>query len=55
MPRVARIVVPGLPHHITQRDNNRQVVFHTDEQRELYLELLKKHAGYTACRSGPTA
>jgi REP-associated tyrosine transposase len=44
MPRVARIVVPGVPHHITQRGNNRQRVFFTDEHRSLYLDLLKKHA-----------
>jgi len=44
MPRVARIVVPGFPHHITQRGNNRQAVFFTDEHRILYLELLKKHS-----------
>ena len=25
MARVARIVVPGLPHHITQRGNRRDV------------------------------
>jgi hypothetical protein len=24
MPRRARVIVPGLPHHITQRGNNRQ-------------------------------
>src|SRR5271157_2853869 len=24
MPRLARVVVPGLPHHITQRGNRRQ-------------------------------
>jgi putative transposase len=44
MPRVARIVVPGVPHHITQRGNNRQDVFFADEQRHLYLEFLKKHS-----------
>ena len=30
MPRVARILVPGVPHHITQRGNNRQDVFYAD-------------------------
>ncbi len=24
MPRVARVVIPGLPHHVTQPGNNRQ-------------------------------
>ncbi len=40
MPRVARIVIPGLPHHITQRGNNRQDVFFVDQDRIKYLELL---------------
>lgn len=44
MPRVARIVLAGLPHHITQRGNNRQDVFFVDDDRRVYLELLKTHA-----------
>ena len=40
MPRIARIVVPGLPHHITQRGNNRQDVFFTDDDRHRYLRIL---------------
>jgi RHS repeat-associated protein len=31
MPRVARIVIPEMPHHITQRGNNRQDVFFVDD------------------------
>jgi hypothetical protein len=31
MPRVARIVIPGMPHHVTQRGNNRQDVFFVDD------------------------
>jgi len=27
MARVARVVVPGLPHHLTQRGNRREPVF----------------------------
>ena len=44
MPRVARIVIPGLPHHVTQRGNNRQDVFFVAADRRVYLELLRKHA-----------
>jgi putative transposase len=44
MPRIARIVVPGLPHHVIQRGNNRQDVFFTDNDRTLYLDLLKKQS-----------
>lgn len=40
MPRLGRVVVPGLPHHITQRGNDRQNVFFTPEDRSYYLSLL---------------
>jgi len=40
MPRTARVAIPGLPHHVTQRGNNRQDVFFTDADRDVYLELL---------------
>jgi len=30
MVRLARIVVPGYPHHVTQRGNRRQVTFFCD-------------------------
>ena len=42
MPRVARIVIPDCPHHVTQRGNNRQDVFFVDDDRVTYLELLKE-------------
>ena len=44
MPRIGRIVIPGCPHHITQRGNNRQDVFFVDEDRRVYLELLAEQA-----------
>jgi putative transposase len=44
MPRTARIVYPGVPHHITQRGNRRQRVFFSDEDMTLYLRLLSKWA-----------
>ena len=40
MPRVARTVFAGLPHHITQRGNRREDVFFRDEDREAYLDWL---------------
>ncbi|MCH8880425.1 MAG: transposase [Planctomycetes bacterium] len=43
MPRIARAVAAGIPHHITQRGNNRQDVFFIDDDRRAYLELLKTH------------
>ena len=43
MPRIARVIATGYPHHITQRGNNRATVFFDDEDRQTYLKLL---AGY---------
>lgn len=40
MPRIPRVVVLGLPHHITQRGNRREAVFFDDRDRQHYLELL---------------
>lgn len=42
--RIARVVVPGCPHHIIQRGNRKQQVFFYDEDRELYLSLLKHYS-----------
>jgi putative transposase len=42
MSRAARIVVPGWSHHITHRGNNRQDIFFTDDDRRVYLEILKR-------------
>lgn len=42
MARLARVVLPGYPHHITQRGNRRQDVFFQDSDYEHYLELLKE-------------
>ena len=44
MARVARIVIPSEPHHATQRGNNRQDVFFVDEDRRVYLGLLKEES-----------
>ena len=43
MSRVARIVVPGFAHHVTQRGNRRADVFETDADREAYLRFLKTY------------
>ena len=40
MARLARIVVPGLPHHVTQRGNRREAIFFEDGDHEVYLDLL---------------
>ena len=44
MPRIARVVVPGCPHHVTQRGNRRVDVFLAEEDRRRYLFLLGRYA-----------
>lgn len=34
MPRKARVIIPGMPHHIVQRGHNRSVVFVEDRDYE---------------------
>jgi len=45
MARLARVVAPGLPHHITQRGNRRQQTFLCDEDYRSYLELMGQWCG----------
>jgi len=40
MPRIARVVAPGVPHHITQRGNRRLQTFFCDEDYLEYLDLM---------------
>lgn len=40
MPRIARLSLPGVPMHVAQRGNNRQVCFFHPTDRDLYLETL---------------
>ncbi len=42
MPRIARVVIPGCPHHLIQRGNRRLRVFFSDEDKAFYLTLLKR-------------
>lgn len=43
MARLARVVIPNLPHHVTQRGNGRAQTFFGDDDYRLYLDLLCKH------------
>jgi len=45
MARLARVVLPGSPHHITQRGNRRQDVFFQEDDYHHYLQLLKEWCG----------
>ncbi|HTR84436.1 MAG TPA: transposase [Reyranella sp.] len=40
MARLARVVAPGVPHHVTQRGNRRQQVFFHDDDYATYRTLL---------------
>lgn len=40
MARLARVVIPGHPHHVTQRGNGRARTFFEDGDYALYLDLL---------------
>jgi len=50
MARIARVVVPGAWHHLTQRGNHQQMVFLTDADRVFYLDLLRHHTTRYAVR-----
>ena len=42
MPRIARVVAPGIPHHITRRGNRRQKTFFCEGDYKYYKILLSK-------------
>ena len=44
MVRIARVVVPNLPHHVTHRGNRRQDVFFGRSDRRLYLSWLRENS-----------
>lgn len=44
MPRIARVVVPNIPHHVTQRGNYQQIIFQNKNDREQYLEWIKQYS-----------
>ena len=48
MARLARVVIPGLAHHVTQRGNGRQQVFFSDSDYALYLRLITE----ASCEAG---
>jgi putative transposase len=44
MTRLARVVIPGLAHHVTQRGNRREQVFFEDDDYRAYLALVGRAA-----------
>ena len=49
MARIARIGLPGIAHHVTQRGNRRQQVFFGDDDYAHYLQLIVR-----GCRKAKT-
>ena len=45
MARLARVVVPGVPHHVAQRGNRRQETFFNEDDYAAYLSLLGEWCG----------
>ncbi|KPJ53893.1 MAG: transposase, partial [Planctomycetes bacterium DG_58] len=50
MTRIARVAIPDVVYHITQRGNNRQDVFFVEDDRRVYLELLAEESDRYALR-----
>lgn len=50
MPRRPRITLSGIPHHVIQRGNNRQVCFYSADDYLRYLEWLEECARETSCK-----
>lgn len=44
MARLPRLTLPGYPHHITQRGNNRQAIFSSAADYQVFLDLLHENA-----------
>jgi putative transposase len=44
MARQARLTIPGMPHHVIQRGNNRQAIVGDDADRQAWLDLLSEES-----------
>lgn len=42
MARMARVVIPNYPHHVTQRGNRRQITFFCEDDYLYYLDLMSE-------------
>jgi putative transposase len=42
MARIARVVIPGTPHHLTQRGNRQLQTFCCEDDYQLYIDLLSE-------------
>ncbi len=44
MARLPRLTLPGYPHHVIQRGNNRQAIFASAADYRVLLDLLRDNA-----------
>lgn len=44
MPRIARLVLPGIPHHVVQRGVRSMSIFRSDAERQYYLQIMREQA-----------
>jgi putative transposase len=49
MGRHSRLIVPGVALHVRHRANSRQSCFRQDNDRLVYLSLLREHAAHRRC------
>jgi REP element-mobilizing transposase RayT len=56
MARLARVVIPHVPHHVTQRGNRRQEVFFDDSDYAAYTQIRghNTYLTYFVGKSGDT-
>ena len=40
MARLSRMIIPGVPHHVTQRGNRREPIFFEPGDEAVYLDLM---------------
>ncbi len=43
MARMARVVIPNYPHHVSQRENRRQKTFFREDDYRYNTDLIKQH------------
>ncbi len=53
MARLARMIIPGAPHHVTQRGNRRERILFEAGDEAVYLDLLSSQLSRCAveCRA----
>lgn len=49
MPRPSRLILPDQAHHIVQRGNNRQAVFFSEDDRQMFLRWLGEALAAEGC------